>query len=270
MLHSIPAAAPSAPCFTRGRAARGRFTVGYAAFASGDGRPVEHRLLPLNFPVLILDFDTGRALLTGPRTHFSLDAPATWTRGVSVGLTPAGATALTRLPLSEISGHAVPLALPWASELAALPSWAARFAWLDAVFARCAVARGALARGALAGSPQPPDPQPGVTAAWWLLQRGRRVADVAASVGLTRRGLERDFQREFGRSPGAVARTARLQRSLTALFRGDPPSAAAQSGGFADQPHLTRTMRDLVGLTPATFRALVQDATPEAPLPSGA
>jgi transcriptional regulator GlxA family with amidase domain len=109
-----------------------------------------------------------------------------------------------------------------------------------------------------------------VTEAWWRLQTASRVADVATALGLTRRHLERAFHRELGLSPGAVSRTARLQRSLTALVHGTSLSAAAHSGGFADQPHLTRTMRDLVGLTPATFRALVQDATPQAPLPSGA
>jgi AraC-like DNA-binding protein len=272
MLHSIPAGAPFTPCFTLGRAARGPFTVGYAAFASGDGRPLEHRLLPLTLPVLILDFDTGAALLTGPRTRASLDGPTSWTRGVSIGLTLVGAAALSRMPLSEISGQTVPLAIPWASRLADLPSWSARFAWLDAVFRPTAAQPpAAAARGyPSVAAPGRWQPSAAVTEAWWCLQTASRVADVAAALGLTRRHLERAFHRDLGLSPGAVSRTARLQRSLTALLHGGRPSAAAQSGGFADQPHLTRTMRDLVGLTPAAFRALVQDAAPQAHLPSGA
>jgi len=257
MLHSIPVVAPSAPCFTLGRAARGRLTAGYAAFGSGDRRPLAHRLLPLNLPVLIVDFTGGRTLLTGPRDRSSLDGATTWGAGVSIGLTPLGATTLAGAPLPELSGRTVELELPWASRLAALPTWPARFARLDAIFARLAPA----ARWA---------PQPAVTAAWWRLQRGERIAGVAAGLGRTRRALERDFRREIGLSPGAVARTARLQRSLTALLGGAPPATAAATGGFADQPHLTRTMRDAVGLTPGAFRAFVQDLVPSASLPSGA
>lgn len=48
MLHSVPLVTPAAPCRTRGRPARGPFTIGYSAFGSGDGRSVRHRLLPLN------------------------------------------------------------------------------------------------------------------------------------------------------------------------------------------------------------------------------
>jgi AraC-like DNA-binding protein len=248
MLHSIPARMPSAPCFTRARSAYGPWAVGYAAFASGDGRPVEHRLLPVNFPVLILDFDSGSALLTGPRSCASIDGPTSWTRGVSVGLTPLGAAALADMPLSEISGQTVPLKLSWASQ----PS----FSWLDAAFAVLPNSRWSPSRT--------------VTLAWWRLQKASRVSDVAASLGVTRRRLERDFRRELGLTPGAVCRTARLQRSLTALLGGATLSAAAHRGGFADQPHLTRTMRESVGLTPGAFRALVQDVAPGSSLPSKA
>jgi AraC-like DNA-binding protein len=267
MLHSIPVVAPAAPCFTLGRTARGPLTVGYAAF--GSDRPLAHRLLPLNFPVLILDFDRGDALLTGPRARSSLSGPTTWGRGVSIGLTLLGAATVGHMPLSEISGQSVAVDLSWSHQLAALPSWAARFAWLDAVFGSVPAARG----GSLpvAGRSAEWGPSAQVTEAWRRLQHtpGARVSDVAAALGLTRRRLERDFRREIGLPPGAVARTARLQRSLTALLRGAAPAAAAAAGGFADQPHLTRTMRELVGLTPAAFRAFVQDVAPRNSLPSG-
>ncbi|MEV6852015.1 helix-turn-helix domain-containing protein, partial [Actinoplanes sp. NPDC051411] len=256
-------APPPAPAYPVGGAPRGPFTVGYAAF--GTAAPLPHRLLPLNIPTVIVDFDTGAALLTGPRARASVDGPTSWGRGVSIGLTPHGATLLAGLPLSELSGQTVELDLPLAAPLAALPSWPARFAWLDAAFSR------PLSGPSFAASTDPRwSPSPAVTAAWWRLQRTSRVSDVAAALGLTRRRLERDFRREIGLSPGAVARTARLQRSLTAMLRGAPPTEAATTGGFADQPHLTRTMRDLVGLTPAAFRAFVQDITPSTPQTSGA
>jgi AraC-like DNA-binding protein len=291
--------------------------AGYAAFGSGDGRAVAHRLLPLNFPVLIVDFTEGRTLLTGPRVRASADGMTTWGSGVSIGLTPLGAMMVSGCPLSEIFGQIISLDLSWAPRLAALPSWADRFAWLDSAFsvptgagparggragagaawddgafAGAAWGGGAFAEaawggGALAGAAWGSGVGAGVSgrggagarasgrggafagsrwasvnAAWWRLQRGARVASVAAALGSTRRGLERDFRREFGISPGAVARIARLQRSLTALLGGASPAAAAAAGDFADQPHLTRTMRDAVGLTPATFRRLVQDVSP--------
>jgi len=272
MLHSIPAVAPSAPCFTRARAAAGPFTIGYAAFEAGDGHPVPHLLLPQNFPVLILDFDTGRALLTGPRAASASAGATTWGRGVSVGLTPGGAALLAEMPISEISGRTVEVDLSWATHLAELPSWAARFAWLDTRFSPRGDARFSPrgdARFSLRGDARW-SPSEVVTTAWWRLQRTPRVSDVATALGVPRRRLERDFRRQIGLAPGSVARTARLQRSLTALLRGAPPAAAAVTGGFADQPHLTRTMRDLVGLTPAAFRAFVQDLTPARSVPSGA
>lgn len=260
MLHSVPLTAPSVPCFTQGRPAPGPLTVGYAAF--GTDRAVPHRLLPLNFPTLILDFDSGAALLTGPRARATTDGPTTWGHGISIGLTPRGAALLAGAPISEISARTVALDLPWASQLATLASWPARFARLDKLF----VAAADRPASPLADGPGSRwSPSPAVTVAWWRLQRSPRVSAVAASVGLTRRRLERDFHRDLGLPPGAVARTARLQRSLTALLRGETPTTAAATGGFADQPHLTRTMRDLVGLTPAAFRAFVQDVVPPGP-----
>jgi AraC-like DNA-binding protein len=252
MLHSVPLVAPAAPCLTRGRAARGPFTIGYSAFGSGDGRSVRHRLLPLNFPTLIVDFGSGQALLTGARARGTVEGPTAWARGVSIGLTPSGVSAFFGLPMSEISGQLVPVTLPWAEHLAALPSWPARFAQLDAIFA----SPGCAHHG----------PAPQVTDAWWRLQRTPgRVADVARQLGVGRRRLEQDFRREIGLSPGTVARIARLQRAVARLARGDAPLPAAVAGGYADQAHLTRTMRDMIGLTPAAFRAFVQDCRPARP-----
>ncbi|NMO55530.1 AraC family transcriptional regulator [Actinoplanes sp. TBRC 11911] len=106
----------------------------------------------------------------------------------------------------------------------------------------------------LAARPAPP-PDPVVAAAWELLQRPSpvRVGAVASALGVSRRRLERSFVRQVGLTPAAVSRIARFQRAVGALSRGTTLADAAAVGGYADQPHLTRDMRALTGITPGAL-----------------
>ena len=111
------------------------------------------------------------------------------------------------------------------------------------------------------GGCRPPDPL--VVAAWWRLQRGAgRVDAVARELGVSRRYLQEGFRRQIGLAPAAVARVARLQRAVQRLSRGSALQAAAVDSGYADQPHLTRSMRAMAGLTPGELRAFVQYPAP--------
>jgi AraC-like DNA-binding protein len=114
-----------------------------------------------------------------------------------------------------------------------------------------------------AGAGRSPDPL--VAAAWWRLQRGAgRVDAVARELGVSRRYLQEGFRRQIGLAPLAVARIARLQRAIHRLSRGAALQAAAVDSGYADQPHLNRSMRAMTGLTPGELRAFVQYPPPEA------
>jgi AraC-like DNA-binding protein len=70
-------------------------------------------------------------------------------------------------------------------------------------------------------------------------------------AGLTTRSLERRVARATGLSRGATGRIRRAERAVELLSRGVPPSEVARRTGYADQPHLTRSLRRLVGQTPA-------------------
>jgi AraC-like DNA-binding protein len=52
---------------------------------------------------------------------------------------------------------------------------------------------------------------------------------------------------------------ARLRRAAEALRAGQPPADAAITAGFADRAHLTRRMREMVGLTPAAVLPVLRD-----------
>ena len=118
-------------------------------------------------------------------------------------------------------------------------------------------------RGSQSGDGRPPDPL--VAAAWWRLQSGAgRVDAVARELGVSRRYLQEGFRRQIGLAPAAVARIARLQRAIHRLSRGSALQAAAVDSGYADQPHLTRSMRAMVGLTPGELCAFVQYPPPAA------
>lgn len=69
--------------------------------------------------------------------------------------------------------------------------------------------------------------------------------------GLSTRSVERRVARATGLNRGTIGRIRRAGRAVELLSRGVPPADVASRSGYADQPHLTRTLRRLVGQTPA-------------------
>jgi AraC family transcriptional regulator len=81
------------------------------------------------------------------------------------------------------------------------------------------------------------------------------LAELAAEAGVHPGHLAAAFRRHFGCSAGEFARRRRVAlacRQLTATDR--PLAEVALLAGFADQSHLTRTFRQLLGVTPAAYR----------------
>jgi len=67
--------------------------------------------------------------------------------------------------------------------------------------------------------------------------------------------LARAFKQRFGVSVGAYHRRLRIAEAARRLSRCDEPIArVANATGFADQAHLTRTMKRELGITPAALR----------------
>jgi hypothetical protein len=69
--------------------------------------------------------------------------------------------------------------------------------------------------------------------------------------GYSTRSLERRVARATGLSRGATARIRRAERAVELLSWGVPTSEVACRTGYADQSHLTRSLRRFVGQTPS-------------------
>lgn len=215
---------------------------------------MRHRILAVNLPTLIVDVTGESRLVTGPRAGYTVHEAAAWREGVAVGLTPLGVSALLGVPVRDLVGRTVALAdLPrfrdveLSERLAGAPTWMGRFALLDdhllGPLDAHVLADGLVARG------------------WQCLQRpGPRVGidRLAAGLGVSRRSLEVRFQREIGLPPRTVGRIARLQHAVGGLIGTSGLARIAIDSGYADQPHFTRDVRSMTGLTPTELRAFLQ------------
>ncbi|MER6123481.1 AraC family transcriptional regulator [Streptomyces sp. NPDC001795] len=85
------------------------------------------------------------------------------------------------------------------------------------------------------------------------------LADLAADLGLSRYQLLRAFRTTMGIPPYAWLAQYRVTRARGLLERGMRPAEVALLVGFADQAHLTRWFRRVLGVTPAAYRNSVQD-----------
>ncbi|MDT0398721.1 MULTISPECIES: AraC family transcriptional regulator [Streptomyces] len=85
------------------------------------------------------------------------------------------------------------------------------------------------------------------------------LAALAADLGLSRYQLLRAFRTTMGVPPYAWLAQYRVTRARALLEAGLRPAEAAALVGFADQAHLTRWFRRVLGVTPAAYRNSVQD-----------
>ncbi len=81
------------------------------------------------------------------------------------------------------------------------------------------------------------------------------LADLAGAAGITPARLCRSFARQVGLPPHAYHLRLRIERAKQLLLRGQPVARVAAATGFADQSHLGRHFRRIVGATPARYRA---------------
>lgn len=88
------------------------------------------------------------------------------------------------------------------------------------------------------------------------LKRGETVGAVAAALAIGERQLERIFAEAMGLSPKKFARILRLRRSLVTAAAGARLAEAATDGGYADQAHFSREVRDFTG---QSARPLLRD-----------
>ena len=85
------------------------------------------------------------------------------------------------------------------------------------------------------------------------LGRSVPLEELARLANLSPFHLARAFRDAVGMPPHAYQTQARLGFARSLLLRGWPPARVAQETGFADQSHLTRRFKRLVGVTPGRY-----------------
>jgi AraC-like DNA-binding protein len=83
------------------------------------------------------------------------------------------------------------------------------------------------------------------------------IGEWASGHGLSLGSVSRAFGQIYGVSPATYRLLQRTHRAIRAILRTDTPLAAiAYSCGFADQAHMTRSVRRITALSPQALRAL--------------
>lgn len=90
------------------------------------------------------------------------------------------------------------------------------------------------------------------------------LSEIAADLGLSRYQVTRAFRQVTGMPPYAWLAQHRVWRARALLDAGERPSDVAALVGFADQAHLTRWFRRVIGVPPGVYRNSVQDLRPDA------
>jgi AraC-like DNA-binding protein len=115
---------------------------------------------------------------------------------------------------------------------------------------------------ALAGSSPPPALSSVSRRAIDLLQAQvdgtPRVGEIAARLGLSATRLTHVFSKEVGIPFRRFVLWTRIKRATEAVQRGADLTAAAFAAGFSDAAHLSRTFREMFGLSPSLLLLKVE------------
>jgi len=84
-------------------------------------------------------------------------------------------------------------------------------------------------------------------------------------MGVSRYRVVRGFGEVMGMPPYAWLAQHRVTRARSLLDAGLRPAEVATLVGFADQAHLTRWFRRVIGITPGQYRNSVQDGARPGP-----
>jgi AraC family transcriptional regulator len=80
------------------------------------------------------------------------------------------------------------------------------------------------------------------------------LGELAQEVDVHPVSLARAFRQQFGTSVGEYVRQLRIAYARERIAAGEALATVAAEAGFADQSHLTRTIRQALGVTPASLR----------------
>lgn len=77
------------------------------------------------------------------------------------------------------------------------------------------------------------------------------VEELAEKAGVSRQYFQYIFKKDMGRTPARYLRQIQLKRAIQLIEAGDSIAQIANSCGFSDQSHLTRSIKKFTGKTPA-------------------
>jgi AraC-like DNA-binding protein len=80
------------------------------------------------------------------------------------------------------------------------------------------------------------------------------LEQLARLVGLSPFHFSRVFSEQVGMPPHAFQTQVRVARAKTLLLSGESITQVADQTGFADQSHLTRHFKRLIGVTPGQYQ----------------
>ncbi len=217
--------------------------------------PVEHWVPPDGCISLAFRRGSPMAVVLGPWTVPLTPPVVAGDAFFGVRFWPGAAAGLLPIEPRRLKDKVVAAAefpsLAWSAPLAA-ELWARRDGALD-------VAVAARTLTALLPGARPLDGV-AVTAARRVMATGGEVpiAALAQASGLSPRQFRRRFTAAVGLSPKELARIWRLRRCALAALEASSSEAArwaelAAAHGFADQAHLVREFRHLLGLPPTAF-----------------
>jgi AraC-like DNA-binding protein len=188
-----------------------------------------------------------------------VEQPGRWA-GVQLTLHPVGVRRLLGVPAAELPvgswdardllGTEVDRVV---EDLHAAPDWPGRYAAVSRFLLRLA--------DRAARSTSRHEPRPEVEEAWRLLTgpAPRAVADVADSVGYSRRRLTQLLTAETGHGPKTLQRLARFDTArrevVAAASAGSSLAQVAARTGYYDQSHLVRDFHEFAGLGPSAWLA---------------
>jgi AraC-like DNA-binding protein len=219
--------------------------------APGGGAQYDQRILPDGcVDALWLD---GVLCAVGPDTRWRMAKLPAGSTVAGVRFRPGAARLLFGdTPVSEVRDRQVELADLWGARQAR--ELTERLGDAESPWAAVALLQNAV----LARLPRAGDVDPMIRAAVRLLYAPRPapVPVVAERFGLSERQLRRRFETAVGYGPKTLGGVLRLHRAIrlseTTSADGVHVRTAdvATAAGYADQPHMTREMRRLTGMTP--------------------
>jgi AraC-like DNA-binding protein len=171
---------------------------------------------------------------------------------VGMGLHPAGWLALVRLDASALldrTTDAAPL-LGEEATTAALEEMRAA----EGTDAKVAVAQALVRRSIARDDKAGPLAFARAIDAWLSAAAPPELAALADATDLSQRQVERRVKALYGVPPKALARKYRALRAAVALAQGAAMRDALTAGGFYDQSHLIRELKQFTGMTPGQLR----------------